>query len=177
MRSAVALWLALLAFAPVAEAQDEPVITDHEEHTIRFEGVDRRLDVFIDEELACRTPCERRLPGGARVELSFLPLEQSLEAPGHELDDPVGYGGYDVTGPSTLRLRWEDRSEIRLAGDVVLIVGVTLGALVGGTAMASYDGDDDPLLVLGITGLVVMGLSLLVGLPLAAFEDGMHREN
>jgi len=174
MRSAVALCLSLLAAAPVASAQDEPVIADHEEHTIRFEGVDRQLDVFVDGEMVCRTPCEQTLPGAARVELSFLPLEQSLEAPGHELDDPVSYGDYDVLGPATLRLRWVDRSELRLAGDVVLIVGVTLGALVGGTAMASYDGEEDPLFALGLTGLIVMGVSLLVGLPLAAFEDGMH---
>ncbi|MCB9595340.1 MAG: hypothetical protein H6719_21655 [Sandaracinaceae bacterium] len=165
IRTALAFALVLVAIPLGAEAQ--------ERHTIRFESEAEELEVFVGPRHVCRTPCEHTLPAGARVQLSFAPPRAELPRNGRHTEgglDPASFGDFDVLTSRTLRLRWVDHADLRLAGDVVLVVGVTLGALVGGTVLASSQGDDT-LFGLGLGGLVLMGLSLIVGIPLAVWDN------
>ncbi len=165
-RLASTLALALLLAAPAARAQ--------EAHTIRFESVDRALEVYAGARHLCRTPCERRFPGGARLRLGFSPPETRRARARHTERglDLAALADFDVLAPRTLRVQWVEHRDLRIAGDVVLVAGVTLGALLGSTIIASYQGTgDDGLFALGIVGAVIMGLSLAIGIPLAVFED------
>ncbi len=164
-RSLLALAL-VLGMAVPAAAQ--------EAHVVRFEGVDRELEVYHGSRHLCRTPCERSYLGGARVRFGFAPGEtrRSLAAHRDRTLDLAELEPVDVFGPRTLRVEWVEHREARIAGDVILVVGVTLGALVGGTFIAAWQStDDDAFFAAGVVGGVVMGLSLVVGIPLAVFDD------
>jgi len=160
MRSAFLFLMALLSIPGSAAAQTYPVTFELERES---ESDTRQLEVLIDSQRVCTTPCTQPLlPGWHQFDFSFDEHEHELER-------------IDVHHAMRLQVRWLDRNDIRLAGDVVLIVGVTLGALLGGTVFASYQEGDDGLLVLGSAGLGLMGLSLAVGIPMSIFDDAVER--
>ena len=139
-------------------------------HRISFESSRVELDVFLGLpggglHPVCTTPC------GHVVHEGTYRLAYSREPGGR---DPVGFDEIEVDRALTLRVEWIDRSDVRLVGDVVLIVGITLGALVGGTAFGNYDGNDAGVLGLGVAGLALVGGSLLVGIPLSLVDDGVQ---
>ena len=170
-RSLLLAALTLGSVASVAEAQDMP---EPEAHVLRIEGVDRELEVYQGSRHLCRTPCERTYPGGARIRFGFA-TDDILRARARHRDrglDLAELEPVDVFGPRTLRVEWVEHRDLRIAGDVVLVVGVTLGALVGGTLIAAWQStDDDAFFAAGIVGAVTMGLSLAIGIPLAVFDD------
>ena len=136
------------------------------------------LEVFLDQHYVCRAPCVRMLNPG-RYYLSFSQnhddetsgRSEHARHPHDEDHFQHEYGYIDVDRAINLQVHFFDRSDLRLAGDIVLIVGVTIGALLAGTIFASYQGNDDSLLAAGMTGVVLAGLSLGVGIPLSIYDD------
>ena len=174
MRPALAL---LFVFGSLAVARPAGA-----QHRVSFASEPEPLEVFVDSSRVCRTPCEQVLDPG-RYHLSFArPRDEVSRRSEHgrhpHLEDYEQHelGTIDVDRAINLRVRWLDRSDVRLAGDIVLIVGVTIGALLAGTIFASYTGDDDSLLVAGSTGVVLAGLSLVIGIPLSIYDDSVHAE-
>ncbi len=170
MRPALAILFVLL---PVSAAQAQ-------QHRVSIASEPDSLEVFIDSARVCRTPCEQMLDPG-RYRLTFArPHDEASRRSEHgrhpHLDDyeQHEYGMIDVDRAINLRVRWLDHSGVRLAGDVVLIVGLTLGALLAGTLFASYTGDDDSLLIAGSVGVALGGLSLAIGIPMSLYDDAVH---
>lgn len=170
MRIHLAAPLALLAALATAGQA-------HAQHRVSFASEPESLHVFIDSTQTCQTPCEQALAPG-RYHLGFAQehdeetdrRSEHARHP-HRVYQEHEFGWIDVQRAIDLRVRWIDRGDLRLAGDIVLIVGVTIGALLAGTIFASYNGDDDSLLAAGSSGVVLAGLSLAIGIPLSLYDD------
>lgn len=178
-----ALALALAALVPsAARAQEVPEApVELRPASVRFranlEGVHvRYLQDPVLEDTA-RGLAVRPAPVGRYAELCVAPCDVELPqthlalaaARGdtvHRFTEPLG-----VDGPTGVRIDWDDRSGLRLAGWITLIAGSVVGLAVGGLSLGLAS--DDVALAGGTaTGAAVIGGSVVVGLVLALMEDG-----
>ena len=86
------------------------------------------------------------------------------------LVEPLG-----VDGPTGVRLRWNDQRDLRLAGILILAIGIPIAlgvAIVPVAAEASASGVGDASAVGLVVGGALVGASLTVGVLLALSDDG-----
>jgi len=130
----------------------------------RGELVVRRAPPARYEEL-CVAPCDRDLPQ-THVGLA-------VERDGHlvRFDDPLG-----IDGPTGVQLRWDDQSDLRLAGILILAIGTAIG--VGAGLVTFVSSLDDPIALgagLGTASAAIVA-SVIVGVLLTVTDDGASFE-
>lgn len=108
----------------------------------------------------CVAPCDVELPQ------THLALAARFGEHVHRFTEPLG-----VDGPTGVRIAWDDRTGLRIAGIVTLIAGSVIGVLVGGLSLGLAT-DDVALAGGAATGSALVGGSIVVGLVLALMEDG-----
>lgn len=107
----------------------------------------------------CVAPCEVELPQ------THLGLAAARGEHVHRFTEPLG-----VDGPTGVRIEWDDRAGVRLAGLLAMIVGGALGVATGGLALGLVT--DDAALAGGlVAGSTLVTGSLVVGLVLFLLED------
>lgn len=189
MTRLVALLLLVGAAAPAAAqtaVPDPPPGVDLRPVSVRFRGnveglrVRYLADPVLDEgrgglvvrraaptryEELCVAPCDRDLPQ-THVGLA-------VERGGHlvRFDEPLG-----IDGPTGVRLRWQDQSDLRLAGALILAIGSALGLAAAVITLATSLDDAGALGGgLGVASAVIVG-SVVAGVLLVLTDDGASFE-
>lgn len=150
----------------------EPFITLHGERArLRLIGKEPNLTVHVKSGTATTTGRTSSISADAYTSICTAPCEASLPAGTHELGlskpgkgviavkEPVA-----ITGPGTIEARYESRSNMRIAGGVVGVVGVA-----GGAAVASSGNDG----AFGGAVVMIVGSGLAGGLLLMS-SDRAH---
>jgi len=190
-RAAIALLV--LAWADVAHAEgetdalpDPPSPVELRPATVRFraniEGlrVHYLADPVLDDDpgggvvvrlvsesrypLLCESPCDRELPQG-HFGLALGRGDRVVR-----FLEPLG-----VDGPTGVRLRWNDHSDLRLFGALTLFIGIPLGlaaAIVPVAVDASGSGFGDASVAGLVIGSTLVAASVVVGVLLVVSDDG-----
>ncbi|MCA9604661.1 MAG: hypothetical protein KC619_03640 [Myxococcales bacterium] len=108
----------------------------------------------------CVAPCDVELPQ------THLALAARFGEHAQRFAEPLG-----VDGPTGVRIAWDDRTELRIAGVITLIAGSVVGLAVGGLSLGLAT-DDVALAGGAATGSALIGGSVVVGLVLALMDDG-----
>jgi len=185
MKAALGALFLCLSAAP-AQAQDEtvpepPTPVDLRPSTVRFRAETPGLSVryltdpvledssggLVVRSVAesryaplCDVPCDRELPQGH--------VGLAVERGGHlvRFSRPLG-----IDGPTGVRLRWEDRTDLRIGGVLTIIFGAVIG-LTAGVLTAALATD----VGVGVGGLVGGGAltvtTTVLGILFALTEDG-----
>lgn len=167
------LWISSGLFS-TASAQDEAARPTEDASTARLRAESNLEDVTLhwraesetDYRAVCRLPCVIEAEP-ARYRLAFSRSADTLLP----LAQPI-----DIESDLALFVEWNDRSSLRTAGVISLVVGTLLGAaLVVGGGFGAADGRaEDTEIGIALGGAAVLALSIGIGIPLTQESDSLR---
>ncbi|MCB9596139.1 MAG: hypothetical protein H6719_25680 [Sandaracinaceae bacterium] len=182
MRLAASTLALLLAAAPAAaqEVPDPPAPVDLAPATVRFRANVPDLQVLYMQDPVLDDSggaiAVRAAPPGRYSELCVAPCDVDLPQTHlglavrrrdhlHRFDAPLG-----VDGPTGVRIDWDDRDLLRLAGVLTLVGGGAVGlSIIAATLALALD---DGALAGGLVGGIgLLGAAVTVGVLLVLTED------